>query len=63
MKELMRTQVLTQCLAPANPDHMMGISMVSLPLTWLVKSSVGYAGKPGPGASRLRVGSRLPAEP
>lgn len=39
---------------------MMGIFMVTPPLTWLVKSSMGYAGKPGPGASRLGAGSRFP---
>lgn len=43
-----------------NLDQMMGMLIVSLPLTWLVKSSVGYAGKLGPGASRLGAGSRFP---
>jgi hypothetical protein len=42
-----------------NPLEMVGFDFsFSLLLTWLVKSSVGYAGRPGPGASRL--GSRVP---
>lgn len=56
---------LTQRLSHAawhlgNLEPMMGKLIVSLPLTWLVKSSVGYAGKLGPGASTLGAGSRLP---
>lgn len=49
-----------QGLASANLNKMMGISIVFLPLTWVVKSSVGYVGKLGPGASMLGAGSRLP---
>lgn len=46
-------------LAPSKPQLNNG-HIVSLPLTWLVKSSVGYTGKLGPGGSRLGAGSRLP---
>lgn len=42
-------------------SQIMGMLIVSQLLTWLVNSSVGYAGKLGPGASRLgAAGSRLP---
>lgn len=58
--ELIHAQVLMQGLASANLNKMMGISIVFLPLTWVVKSSVGYVGKLGPGASMLGAGSRLP---
>lgn len=51
---------MLQCLAPSSLHQMMEMLLASLPLTWLAKSSVGYAGKPGPGTSRLGAGSRLP---
>lgn len=48
-------------LAPSKRQgQMVGTPVISLPRTWPGKSSVGYAGKPGPGASRLVAGSRLP---
>lgn len=35
-------------------------SKLSLPLTWLTKSSEGYTWRPGPGGSKLGAGSRVP---